>query len=68
VKTRSIATVSAVLVMKLRRLLELAHPRDDGADRPRQEERDRQALQVPVELRAELHVDAARGVREEIGA
>ena len=49
-------------------VLELAHPRHRVADTPRLEVGQRQAQQVAKQPRAQLHVDAARGVAEDVGA
>jgi len=67
VKNRSMTRVRAELVKKLRMFLQFAHPRHRIADAPRLEVGHRQSQQVVEQARAEFHVDAVGGVREQIG-
>lgn len=66
-KSRSSTAVSGA-GEELADVLELAHPGHRVADAPRLEVGEGQLHQVPEEPRAELDVDAARGVREHVGA
>jgi len=68
VKPRSITSVSAELVRKLRMFFEFSHPRHGIAGAAGLEIGNRQRNQMLEQPGAEFHIDPVGGVREHIGS